>query len=209
MPPMASTASATKPTDVARSDRPYDVGIAGAGQLARMTCLAAWPLGIASCVLGAPDEPASGLAAGVVDGDWRDAAAVARLGTLAGVVTLENEFVDAAALAAVEAAGTPVRPDSATIAASCRTRPCRRSSCATHGLPVPRFEVARAAGELDAARPRPGLAADAEVAQARLRRLRQRDLRRRPRRPRRRSSASTAATGCSSRSSCRSSASSR
>ena len=149
MPRMASTASATKPTDVARSDRPYDVGIAGAGQLARMTCLAAWPLGINVCVLGAPDEPASGLAAGVVDGDWRDAAAVARLGTLAGVVTLENEFVDAAALAAVEAAGTPVRPDSTTIALV-QDKALQKALLREHGLPVPRFEVARAASDLDA-----------------------------------------------------------
>lgn len=146
---MASTASATKPTDVARSDRPYDVGIAGAGQLARMTCLAAWPLGINVCVLGSPDEPASGLAAGLVDGDWRDAAAVARLGTLTGVVTLENEFVDADALAAVEAAGTPVRPDAATIAVV-QDKALQKELLRGAGLPVPRFDVARTPGELDA-----------------------------------------------------------
>ena len=35
----------------------YDVGIAGAGQLARMTCLAAWPLGVKVAVLGRPGEP--------------------------------------------------------------------------------------------------------------------------------------------------------
>ena len=90
---------------------PYDVGIAGAGQLARMTCLAAWPLGVRVAVLGRPDEPAAPMAAGLVEGDWRDAEAVARLGAACGVVTLENEFVDAGALAAVQAAGTPVRPD--------------------------------------------------------------------------------------------------
>ena len=87
-----------------------DVGIAGAGQLARMTCLAAWPLGIRVAVLGRRGEPAGPMAASVVEGDWKDAEAVRALGAAAGVVTLENEFVDAAALAAVEAAGTPVRP---------------------------------------------------------------------------------------------------
>jgi len=146
---MTSTVSATKPTDVARPDRAYDVGIAGAGQLARMTCLAAWPLGIRVAVLGAADEPASGVAAGVVEGDWKDAAAVARLGAVAGVVTLENEFVDAAALAAVEAAGTLVRPDSAAVAAV-QDKALQKELLRDHGLPVPRYAVAEAGADLDA-----------------------------------------------------------
>ena len=73
----------------------YDVGIAGAGQLARMTVLAAWPLGIRVAVLGQPGEPAAGPAAGLVEGDWKDADALLRIGREVGVLTLENEFVDA------------------------------------------------------------------------------------------------------------------
>ena len=146
---MPSPVSATKPTDVARSDRPYDVGIAGAGQLARMTCLAAWPLGIRVCVLGSADEPASQVADGLVEGDWRDAAAVARLGAVAGVVTLENEFVDAAALAGVEAAGTLVRPGSAAVAVL-QDKALQKELLRDHGLPVPRHRVAGASGDLDA-----------------------------------------------------------
>ncbi|MDH3227467.1 MAG: 5-(carboxyamino)imidazole ribonucleotide synthase, partial [Thermoleophilia bacterium] len=88
----------------------FDVGIAGAGQLARMTCLAAWPLGITVGVLGLENEPAAPLAAGVVSGDWHSTEDVAALGRASQLVTLENEFVDAAALAAVDSAGTPVRP---------------------------------------------------------------------------------------------------
>src|ERR1035437_5112092 len=90
--------------------RHFDVGIAGAGQLARMTCLAAWPLGIRVAVLGAPNEPAGLVAAGVVPGDWKDPGAVRELGTVSTVVTLENEFFDAAVLAEVAASGTPVYP---------------------------------------------------------------------------------------------------
>jgi 5-(carboxyamino)imidazole ribonucleotide synthase len=146
---MASTASATKPTDLGRADRRYDVGIAGAGQLARMTCLAAWPLGISVCVLGLAGEPASGMAAGVVEGDWRDADAVGRLGAVAGVVTLENEFVDAAALAAVEAAGTLVRPNAAAVA-TVQDKALQKELLRGSGLPVTRFEVADAPGDLDA-----------------------------------------------------------
>ncbi len=92
-----------------------DVGIAGAGQLARMTCLAAWPLGLRVAVLGSRTEPAAPMAAAVVEGDWHDAEAVRALGLAARVVTLENEFVDAGALASVQAAGTPVRPGAAAL----------------------------------------------------------------------------------------------
>ncbi|MGB1804030.1 MAG: 5-(carboxyamino)imidazole ribonucleotide synthase, partial [Miltoncostaeaceae bacterium] len=55
---------------------PFDVGIAGAGQLAQMTVLAAWPLGIRVAVLGQHGEPAAPMAAGVVEGDWKDPAAL-------------------------------------------------------------------------------------------------------------------------------------
>lgn len=103
--PLAAPRSADAP-----GDGRFDVGIAGAGQLARMTCLAAWPLGIRVAVLGGPDEPAAPMAAGLVEGDWHDADAVRALGAAARVVTLENEFVNAGALASVQAAGTPVRP---------------------------------------------------------------------------------------------------
>ena len=53
---------------VARPAARYDVGIAGAGQLARMTALAAWPLDLRVAVLGRPEEPAAGVAAGLVEG---------------------------------------------------------------------------------------------------------------------------------------------
>lgn len=128
----------------------YDVGIAGAGQLARMTCLAAWPLGIRVAVLGGPDEPASPVAAGVVAGDWHDAEAVAALGRACGVVTLENEFVDAVALGAVEAAGTPVRPEPAAVAIV-QDKATQKKLLRAAGLPVPPFLVVREAGEIEAA----------------------------------------------------------
>jgi 5-(carboxyamino)imidazole ribonucleotide synthase len=114
-----------------------------------MTCLAAWPLGIRVAVLGAADEPASGVAAGLVDGDWKDAGAVARLAAVAGLVTLENEFVDAAALAAVVADGTPVRPGSDAVAVL-QDKALQKELLRDHGLPVPRYEVARGNGELEA-----------------------------------------------------------
>ena len=128
----------------------YDVGIAGAGQLARMTCLAAWPLGIRVAVLGSPAEPAGPMAAGVVEGDWRDAGAVRALGAVAGVVTLENEFVDAAALASVAAAGTPVRPDPGVLA-RVQDKALQKALLRDAGLPTAPFVVADAERDLAAA----------------------------------------------------------
>ena len=128
----------------------YDVGIAGAGQLARMTALAAWPLGITVAVLGRLDEPAAGVAHGLVEGDWRDADAVVALGRACRVVTLENEFVDALALAHVAANGTPVRPDPASIAIV-QDKARQKDLLASAGLPLPHYLLMDTAADLDAA----------------------------------------------------------
>ncbi len=132
------------------SARSYDVGIAGAGQLARMTCLAAWPLGVRVAVLGRPDEPAAPMAAGLVEGDWRDGEAVRRLGAACGVVTLENEFVEAAALASVQAAGTPVRPGADALG-TVQDKALQKGLLQSAGLPTAPFRVVGRAGELAAA----------------------------------------------------------
>jgi 5-(carboxyamino)imidazole ribonucleotide synthase len=146
---VTSAATATAPFAPTRAERPWDVGIVGAGQLARMTCLAAWPLGIGVAVLGVPDDPAAGVATALVQGDWRDADAVSRLGAEVGVVTLENEFVEASALARVEAAGTPVRPASSAVAII-QDKALQKSLLRERGLPVPRFAVAESAADLEA-----------------------------------------------------------
>ena len=127
----------------------YDVGIAGAGQLAQMTVLAAWPLGIRVAVLGQPGEPATGMAAGMVEGDWKDPDALLRIGAQVGVLTLENEFVDAAFLMAVEDAGTPVRPHPARMRVV-QDKALQKQRLAEEGLPVPRFAVPDSADELEA-----------------------------------------------------------
>jgi 5-(carboxyamino)imidazole ribonucleotide synthase len=114
----------------------FDIGIAGAGQLARMTCLAAWPLGIRVGVLGAAHEPAGLVAAGVVAGDWKDPDAVLELGRISKVVTLENEFVDADVLAEVAAAGTPVYPLPARLAVI-QDKALQKALLDSCGLPVP------------------------------------------------------------------------
>lgn len=146
---MTSTAAATAHPSAPSGRLRYDVGIVGAGQLARMTCLAAWPLGISVAVLGRPDEPAAGVATGLVEGDWHDAAAVARLGSVCGVLTLENEFVPASALAAVEAAGTPVRPSAGSIAIV-QDKALQKALLRGAGIPVADFAIAERASDVEA-----------------------------------------------------------
>lgn len=148
--PVTSATAVTAPPPSPAVTRRFDVGIAGAGQLARMTCLAAWPLGLRVAVLGRPDEPAGPMAAGVVEGDWKDAAAVRALGAAAVVVTLENEFVDARALEAVEAAGTPVRPGAEALA-RVQDKAAQKALLREAGLPVAPSVVVRDRGELEAA----------------------------------------------------------
>jgi len=146
---VTSTAAVPGSGAVPAAGGAYDVGIAGAGQLARMTALAAWPLEIRVAVLGAPDEPAGPMAAGVVPGDWHSADDVLALAREVGVITLENEFVDAAALAAAEAAGTPVRPAPRTLAVV-QDKALQKRMLAGAGLPVPRFVVVERPEELAA-----------------------------------------------------------
>jgi 5-(carboxyamino)imidazole ribonucleotide synthase len=115
-----------------------------------MTCLAAWPLGLSVAVLGRPDEPAAPVAASLVEGDWQDPAAVAALGRAAGVVTLENEFVDPAALRAVAEAGTPVRPDPEDLA-TVQDKLLQKGRLAEAGLAVAPFRHVASEGGVAAA----------------------------------------------------------
>ncbi len=149
VPGVPSASVAIDLTETSAALRRFDVGIVGAGQLARMTCLAAWPLGISVAVLGHLGEPAAGVAAGVIEGDWHDSEAVARLGAVCGVLTLENEFVEASALAAVEAAGTPVRPTAGSVA-TVQDKALQKHLLRGAGIPVPAFAVVERASELEA-----------------------------------------------------------
>jgi 5-(carboxyamino)imidazole ribonucleotide synthase len=87
------------------------VGMVGAGQLARMTCQAAVPLGIGFRVLaGAADESAAQVCAGTQLGDYRSLDDLLAFGAGCDVVTFDHEHVPGAHLAALERAGAAVRP---------------------------------------------------------------------------------------------------
>jgi len=92
------------------------LGIIGGGQLAKMTATAALKLGCEVIVLERnAHSPAGNMAAQLIVGDWDDPAVLRQLAAAVDVVTLENEFVSADRLTAIEAAGATLFPTSQSV----------------------------------------------------------------------------------------------
>jgi 5-(carboxyamino)imidazole ribonucleotide synthase len=118
------------------------LGIVGGGQLAKMTALAGLQLGCDVVVLERNHHsPAANLASHSIVGDWDRPEALLRLATHADVVTLENEFVDATSLRALEAGGHALFPTARSIALV-QDKLVQKQTLAAVGLPVPRFAPA-------------------------------------------------------------------
>src|SRR5579859_4833630 len=117
------------------------LGILGGGQLGRMTLQAASALGI-DVVVGErfADSPAARLTSrSVVFGrGWHDPQALDRFAALAPVVTLENEFVDAAVLEALQQRGAQVLPLPGCVRVV-QDKLLQKQTLASAELPVPRF----------------------------------------------------------------------
>lgn len=131
--------------------RGWRLGIIGGGQLARMTALAAYPLGIDVAVLErAEDCPAGPLAADTVVGDYGDVEALARLAAGADVVTVENEFIDAALLAELERRGARLLPTAESMRLV-QDKLLQKQTLAAAGLAVPRFRAVEVPADVVAA----------------------------------------------------------
>jgi 5-(carboxyamino)imidazole ribonucleotide synthase len=76
-----------------------------------------------------------GVAGVATAGDWDDPVAAAAFAASMDVVTLENEFVDPAALAAIERAGIVLRPGTATIRLI-QDKWTQKEAMVRHGIPV-------------------------------------------------------------------------
>jgi 5-(carboxyamino)imidazole ribonucleotide synthase len=125
---------------------PVRLGIIGGGQLARMTAIAALPLGVEVIVLEKnPHSPAARLSPDCVVGNWADRDTLLKFASHCEVITLENEFVDAAALAVLEQAGHKVFPSAACIATT-QDKFAQKTALQKAGLAVPNF---RAVGSQD------------------------------------------------------------
>jgi 5-(carboxyamino)imidazole ribonucleotide synthase len=130
---------------------PVRLGIIGGGQLARMTAIAALPLGVEVVVLEKnPHSPAARLSPDCIVGDWADRETLLRFAAQCDVITLENEFVDAAALEVLEKAGHKVFP-SASCIVTVQDKFTQKSSLQNAGIAVSKFCAVESLGEIIAA----------------------------------------------------------
>ncbi len=127
------------------------LGIVGGGQLASMTAAAARRLGCDVLVLERyAFSPASHLAGDTTIGNWDDPDVLRAFASHVDVLTIENEFVDVDALAAVEAAGGAVFPTPATLRLI-QDKCIQKSTLVAAGLPVPAFQPVDSVDALKAA----------------------------------------------------------
>ncbi len=127
------------------------LGIIGGGQLARMTTIAAQQLGCDVVVLENNRlSPAATFASRSIIGDWKTAEALLKLASQVDVITLENEFVDAALLAELERAGHSIWPGARTLALV-QDKFTQKQAMQSAGLPIPRMRATADRIALDAA----------------------------------------------------------
>lgn len=132
------------------------LGIVGGGQLAKMTALAGLELGCDVVVLERNNySPAANLASHSIVGDWNSPEALIKLASQVDVVTLENEFVPAKSLRALEECGYHLYPTSRSVELV-QDKLVQKQTLAAAGLPVPRFEGVASQAEVAAAGERLG-----------------------------------------------------
>ena len=134
----------------------FRIGIVGGGQLAKMTAQSALQLGCEVIILERNDNsPALALASETLIGDWDDSENLLKLAEKVDVIGLENEFVDANALAKLEEAGHKLYPTAKTIALV-QDKLIQKQTLQEAGIPMPEFravdsceDVISAANELN------------------------------------------------------------
>ena len=116
------------------------IGIIGGGQLARMTAIAAYRLGIQIAILD-PDSnsPAPQIVHKNVIGSLNDVNKLEELTKISDVITLENEFVDAPLLDHLESLGAKVFPTSKTVGLI-QDKLTQKRSIDSSGIQVPNFK---------------------------------------------------------------------
>jgi 5-(carboxyamino)imidazole ribonucleotide synthase len=148
---MHETYDATIQNRPAPHNFPVRLGIIGGGQLARMTALAALPLGCEVLVLEKnPFSPAARLSPDSIVGDWNNPETLEQFAARCDVITLENEFVDAGVLEGLERRGHKVFPSAACIAVT-QDKFAQKSALQAAGLAVPPFCVVSEPGDILAA----------------------------------------------------------
>ena len=126
------------------------VGMVGAGQLARMAWQAAISLDLELVCLGAEGDAAARAGVSLLEGSGRDGSALGVLAKHCDVLTFEHELVDLAAVAGLEAGGTPVRPSSAALELAVDKLRQRRTLSDLDGVAVPAHASAGAVTDVHA-----------------------------------------------------------
>ena len=127
------------------------LGIIGGGQLAGMTGRAAQSLGCEVMVLERDAVcPAARLGLRLHLGDWNDRETLIQFARQVDVITLENEFVDAASLRWLEECGHKVFPTSASLALI-QDKFMQKETLGRAGLPGPGFQAVNSGAEVLAA----------------------------------------------------------
>ncbi|MFQ5788236.1 MAG: 5-(carboxyamino)imidazole ribonucleotide synthase [Thermodesulfobacteriota bacterium] len=116
------------------------IGIIGGGQLARMTAIAAYRLGIQIAILD-PDSnsPAPQIVHKNVIGSLNDVHKLEEIAKISDVITLENEFVDAPLLEHLESSGIKVFPRSKTVGLI-QDKLTQKRSLDLNGIHIPKFK---------------------------------------------------------------------
>ena len=126
----------------------YRIGIIGGGQLAKMTAQSAQTLGCEVVILDRSEKsPALALAKEYIIGDWDDPTQLLKLAEKVDIVALENEFVDASALAKLEQAGHKLYPSAKTIGLI-QDKYIQKQTLLAAGISMPRFQAVEAREEI-------------------------------------------------------------
>ncbi|MCS6772065.1 MAG: 5-(carboxyamino)imidazole ribonucleotide synthase [Kiritimatiellae bacterium] len=118
-------------------DRPI-IGILGGGQLAKMMAQAAYRLGCIVRVLERKPTHPPLLGWESESGDWNDPDTLIRFAARVDVITVENEFINADALAELEAEGHRLYPPSDCLA-RVQDKLTQKQTLQQVGLPIPTF----------------------------------------------------------------------
>jgi 5-(carboxyamino)imidazole ribonucleotide synthase len=117
------------------------LGIIGGGQLAKLTALAGAQLGCEVVVLERNSfSPAASVTTHSLVGDWNNVGDLLTLAQQVDVVSIENEFIDVAALTLLEQAGHQVFPRSDTLRLV-QDKFIQKQTLKAAGLPVPEFRA--------------------------------------------------------------------
>jgi 5-(carboxyamino)imidazole ribonucleotide synthase len=130
----------------------FKIGFLGAGQLARMSALKAFELGMQVAVFSdrPENEPVQFMTPYSSSGSFSDAEALAEFAKDCDIVTLENEFIDSEILhRAEQLSGTPIYPSPGTFA-KIENKLIEKQTFEKAGIPVTPYKLVKNQKDLDA-----------------------------------------------------------